>query len=1089
MSSLPENIHSSLISILEGLLSPDNSIRSNAEHQLESTWFTSDGIEMLLLFLAEQATSGKSDVIRAFSAVIFRRYAVRIPPEHSTSMTATSIGTISEPVRAQIRTILFDGFVAQQTNNVRHKLADAIAEVAAISQKGTWDQLFPTLFEATKSSDVSFRESSFRVFGAKPYLLLEHTDRLLPIFNEGFADSEDSVKLVATTAFVAFFDIVPKKQRGIFTPLLPTLLNALPKYLNEGNEDALTSELESLIELVSLAPKMFREMLPTIIQFCSEITRNTSIDLSARLASLELLTTFCEAAPNMCKLTPEYAECMVSLTLQLMTEICDDDDEAIEWQNNSDREAQDEEQYEAARNSLDRAALSLNGKVLADPLFRYITQMISSSQWRERQAALMALSSAAEGCQDVLISEIPKILDLILPSLNDPHPRVQYACCNALGQCSTDFADVIQITAGNRILPALISKLTNDSVPRVQTHAAAALVNFSENATNQILEPYLDDLLNNLLTMLQGPHRYVQEQVLTTIAIVADAAQSKFIKYYDTLMPLLFNVLESDIGKENRVLKAKSIECSTLIASAVGKEKFSQHSTHLIELFGKIQDGIEDDDDPVIIYLQQGWNTICSIIGTDFLPLLPKVLPPLIEQAKVEQVVKLVDEGDDVNQDEQWEVYPVAGRHVALHTAILDDKVTAMDILRSYCDILQGAFYPYARPIITEILLPAFDFYFHDGVRESAANAIPSFLYACKVASDSNSQEVTTLWDIIATKIIESLNTEPLVEIMIGYYACLYKCLIYLRDDSLSGEHMEKLVTALDSNLQGVYTRVKERDEQNNEEEFDEGLDEENSEASDEELLDEINKTVATVFKFEKAKFIQYFQSLAGTLSTFLQDNNKILKLCGLCMVVDLIDNTGASSAMFQQLFLNEVAESIASPHTAIREVSANIIGAAALRGGEEYSHFVISTIEPLFKLVSVPDARLDDNIIPTEAAVSAIAKVLHVYNSRIPNGDVYISNWILVLPIVSDSQSAAFAYMYLTSLIESQHPSIEKNFPKVIESILQACVHGSISGNALEKTVTACKQLLGNIPQETAMSFFSKYNDDEQAQLQKLFS
>ena len=115
----------------------------------------------------------------------------------------------------------------------------------------------------------------------------------------------------------------------------------------------------------------------------------------------------------------------------------------------------------------------------------------------------MALSSAAEGCADVLMNEIPKILDMILPSLEDEHPRVQYAGCNALGQMSTDFADVIQRTSGDRILPALISKLTNKSVPRVQAHAAAALVNFSEAATKEVLEPYLDDLLNNLLILLQ----------------------------------------------------------------------------------------------------------------------------------------------------------------------------------------------------------------------------------------------------------------------------------------------------------------------------------------------------------------------------------------------------------------------------------------------------------------------------------------------------------------------------------------------------------------------------------------------------------
>lgn len=1093
MSLLPADANSTLLQILNGLITSDNVTRSNAERALEADWFNDKGLEMLLLFFAEQAVSGASDLVKSFSAVIFRRYALRIPPDNAGSMTATSIGIVSEPVRAQIRTLLYNGFVSEQSKGVRHKLADAISEVAKsdISPPGTWDNLLPTLFEATKSTDVSFRESAFRVFSAQPSIIVPYVKDVLEIFNNGFMDPDDTVRIAASGAFVAYFSILPKKEWGAFSPLLPTLLNSLPKYLEAGNEDALTSELESLIELVSLAPKMFKPMLPTIIEFCSTITKNLELDSSTRLASLELLTTFCEASPNMCKLVPSYMESIVVLTLQLMTEICPDDEEAAEWNSNTDRDSSDEEEYEAARNSLDRAALSLGGKVLAEPLFKYLTQMMSSSGWRDRQAALMALSSAAEGCNDVLIAEIPKILDLVLPLLNDPHPRVQYACCNALGQISTDFADYIQKNFGNRILPALISKLNNGSVPRVQTHAAAALVNFSENATEDILEPYLDNLLTNLLTLLQGPHRYVQEQVLTTIAIVADAAETKFIKYYDTLMPLLLNVLKSDLGKENRLLKAKSIECSTLIAAAVGKEKFSQHSQELIQIFAEIQKTTEDDDDPVKPYLDQGWNTICSIIGTEFLPYLPEVLPSLIEQGKAEQIIKLVDEGDEVNQDEKWDVYPLAGKHVALHTALLDDKVAAMEILKSYADVLQGSFYPYVTPIVSEILLPALDFYFHDGVRDSAAGALPTFLASAKVATGNKSQETLSLWNNIANKLIESLEGEPLTDVLVSYYTAFYNCLIIVGDDPLNNSQLSAFVKSVDINLQGVYGRIKERDEaeQGREEQFDEGLEEENSEFTDEELLDEINKTISTVFKFSKAKFVPAFQDLAQTLSTLLLEDSKSLKLCGLCMVSDLIEHTGPNSAIFKDLFINPVGESLTSSQAPVREVASYVIGVAALNGGDEYADFAVAALQPLFKMISVPDAKLDDNITATETAVAAIAKVLHVYGSRLNNLDGLIESWIQGLPIVVDNQSAPFAYSFLAHLIENNHPIIQKQIPKVVDSVIQSLINGCLSGKTAEKAVNAVKQLLGTIPQDDAMTLIQRYSSDEQQLIQKWFS
>ena len=41
--------------------------------------------------------------------------------------------------------------------------------------------------------------------------------------------------------------------------------------------------------------------------------------------------------------------------------------------------------------------------------------------------------------------------------------------------------------------------------PRVQAHAGAAMVNFAEQATKEILSPYLDQLLTMVSTLLASP--------------------------------------------------------------------------------------------------------------------------------------------------------------------------------------------------------------------------------------------------------------------------------------------------------------------------------------------------------------------------------------------------------------------------------------------------------------------------------------------------------------------------------------------------------------------------------------------------------
>jgi hypothetical protein len=72
---------------------------------------------------------------------------------------------------------------------------------------------------------------------------------------------------------------------------------------------------------------------------------------------------------------------------------------------------------------------------------------------------------------------------------------------------------------------------------RVHAHAAAALINFCEGVERDTLLPYLDPIVERLLKLLnpmqdgsRPTKRYVQEQAVTTLAMVADASETTFAK-------------------------------------------------------------------------------------------------------------------------------------------------------------------------------------------------------------------------------------------------------------------------------------------------------------------------------------------------------------------------------------------------------------------------------------------------------------------------------------------------------------------------------------------------------------------------------
>lgn len=91
--------------------------------------------------------------------------------------------------------------------------------------------------------------------------------------------------------------------------------------------------------------------------------------------------------------------------------------------------------------------------------------------------------------------------------------------------------------------------------------------------------------------MIQKGTKLVLEQVVTSIASVADTAEEKFVPYYDLFMPSLKHIVENAVQKELRLLRGKTIECISLIGLAVGKEKVhARTGCDTIQIF-KLKDG------------------------------------------------------------------------------------------------------------------------------------------------------------------------------------------------------------------------------------------------------------------------------------------------------------------------------------------------------------------------------------------------------------------------------------------------------------------------------------------------------------------
>ena len=885
------------------------------------------------------------------------------------------------------------------------------------------------LFQASQSGDSGLRECAFRVFSTTPKIIeKQHEGAVQEVFGKGLKDSNIEVRLAAVEAFASFFASISKKNQTKYYSLIPEILNILPPLKETADQDNLSKAFMSLIELAESAPKMFKTLFNNLVKFSISVIQDKEMGDQTRQNALELMATFAEFAPAMAKKDPSFTSDMVTQCLSLMTDIGADDDDATEWNSQEDLDMEDSDlNHVAGEQCMDRLANKLGGQIMLPATFTWLPRMIHSSSWRDRHAALMAISAISEGCRDLMIGELDKVLELVVPTLKDPHPRVRFAGCNALGQMSTDFAGPMQEKYHQVVLTSIIPVLQCPE-PRVQAHAAAALVNFCEEAEKATLEPYLDSLLENLLQLLQSPKRYVQEQALSTIATIADSAESAFVRYYETLMPLLFQVLRSEQSKEYRLLRAKAMECATLIALAVGKEKMGQDALGLVEILGTIQQGIVDDDDPQAQYLLHCWGRMCRVLGTDFVPYLQGVMPPLLDLAKAKADIQLLENDEEFNAEEDgWELVPLKGKVIGIKTQTLEDKNTAIELITIYAQILEAAFAPYVESIAEEIALPSLAFFFHDPVRVASAKLIPQLLNSYKKAYGDQSPQVMQLWSRCCEKEIEILSAEPAIDTLAEMFQCFYESIEVVGKGCLSPDHMNKFVDSTQDTLKEYQKRVQERAEEKADAAAAQGPDEEDDSMSvqyaiedDQTLLSDMNKAFHTIFKNMGPNFLPAWERLMPFYDSFISSSDPTQRQWATCIFDDVLEFCGPQSWNYNSHIMQPLINGMQDSNAANRQAAAYGVGIAAQKGGEQWSDFVAASIDTLFQVTQVPNARGEDEVFATENACAAIAKILHFNNTKVQNAQSVVERWLDTLPITNDEEAAPYAYSFLCELIDT---------------------------------------------------------------------
>lgn len=60
-----------------------------------------------------------------------------------------------------------------------------------------------------------------------------------------------------------------------------------------------------------------------------------------------------------------------------------------------------------------------------------------------------------------------------------------------------------------------------------------------------------------------------------------------------------------------------------------------------------------EEDDPLASYMLQAWARLCKCLGSDFLPLMPVVMPSVFRIASMKPDVSLLDSDDEEDEEDE----------------------------------------------------------------------------------------------------------------------------------------------------------------------------------------------------------------------------------------------------------------------------------------------------------------------------------------------------------------------------------------------------------------------------------------------------
>ncbi|CAG8486946.1 7548_t:CDS:10 [Ambispora gerdemannii] len=562
----------SIAELLANTLSADQQIRSDAEKQLQAFVVNNYG-QYAALLAQELANESAQAFIRTAAGLALKNTLISNEGQRKLEFSQRWL-SLEESNRANIRQTVFTTLSSPDTRT-SSTAAQVVAAIAAIElPQGQWPDLIKNMLDNVQNTDnTQLKQATLTAIGfvcesIEPEILAAQSGAILTCIVSG-ARKEEQNQEVRRAAIVALYNSLEFTRENFEREGERNYIMQIVCEATQSTDVSVqVSAFECLVRIMQIYYDKMRFYMEKAL-FGLTVFGMKHEDERVALQAVEFWSTVCEEEIDLAQEALEAAETgdqpdrlSHNFAKAALPEILP----VLMWLLTKQEEEADEEDWNVSMGA--GTCLALLAQCVEDavvgPVIPFVENNIRSSEWRYREAAVMAFGSILEGPDHKMLANlVNQALPVLIDMMKDPSPQVKDTTAWTLGRVSYLLIECIKPDVHLHPLIASLVYGLKDS-PRIVSNCCWAIMSLSDSFGSSKdgaspaypLSPYFEGIVTELLTTTErtGNESNARTSAYECISSLVTGAALDCFGTIQKLTVTIIERLELSITQHNQIL-------------------------------------------------------------------------------------------------------------------------------------------------------------------------------------------------------------------------------------------------------------------------------------------------------------------------------------------------------------------------------------------------------------------------------------------------------------------------------------------------------------------------------------------------------